>query len=86
MTLVLVDWIDSGGYTKWVELAEIKRTSVKRIRSVGWLLQEDLEAVWIVPHRDDADPQFIAMGKGDLCIPRGVIKSIKVIDYGTEPA
>lgn len=76
MKLVLVNWVDSGSFRGWQSLKDITGSAVKHNRSVGWIAKETDEALWLVAHLDDADPGMVAMGCGDLCIPRGAITSV----------
>lgn len=79
MRLVEVEWLDSyGGTTGWKSLDDCT-PDVLTVRSVGWVVHNDRRVMVIVPHLVQPDPEtrIAAQGRGDMCIPRKAIVSLR---------
>ena len=74
--LVLIEWLDSSGSDGWHYKSAARGAKALHIASVGWIIGESADAVWIAPHLEESDPDDPQM-RGDLRIPRAAVKSIK---------
>ena len=79
MKIVLVTWLDTtenslGG---WIEKADLDKSAVCSVDSLGWLYKETEEFVVILADKDTHDEDDL-YGRSQV-IPRGVIKDIKYL-------
>ena len=77
MRMVLVTWLDTnensvGG---WIEKADLDKSEVCSVDSLGWLYKENDELIVILADKDTHDKDDI-YGRSQV-IPKGVIKKIK---------
>lgn len=79
MNLVLIEWLDSSGSEGWHYKSAVRGPKALHIRSVGWVVEESDEAVWIAPHIEESDDGDLQM-RGDLRIPKVAITSRKVLE------
>lgn len=75
MKLVLVDWVDAiSADSGWKTIEKMKKAVPHPCRSVGWIVNQTKDFVTLVSSlTDDGDCD------GDILIPRGMIKSIKIL-------
>ena len=77
MRMVLVTWLDTnensvGG---WIEKADLDKSEVCSVDSLGWLYKENDELIVILADKDTHDKDDI-YGRSQV-IPKGVIKKIQ---------
>ena len=77
MRMVLVTWLDTnensvGG---WIEKADLDKSEVCSVDSLGWLYKENDELIVILADKDTHDKDDI-YGRSQA-IPKGVIKKIQ---------
>ena len=77
MRMVLVTWLDTnensvGG---WIEKADLDKSEVCSVDSLGWLYKENDELIVILADKDTHDKDYI-YGRSQV-IPKGVIKKIQ---------
>ena len=77
MRFVLVTWLDTnensvGG---WIEKADLDKSEVCSVDSLGWLYKENDELIVILADKDTHDKDDI-YGRSQV-IPKGVIKKIQ---------
>tara|TARA_R110001599_G_C11740739_1_gene607863 strand:+ start:57 stop:299 length:243 start_codon:yes stop_codon:yes gene_type:complete len=77
--MVLVTWLDTnensvGG---WIEKADLDKSEVCSVDSLGWLYKENDELIVILADKDTNDKDDI-YGRSQV-IPKGVIKNIKYL-------
>ena len=77
MRMVLVTWLDTnensvGG---WIEKADLDKSEVCSVDSLGWLYKENDEFIVILADKDTHDKDDI-YGRSQV-IPKGVIKKIQ---------
>jgi len=77
MKMVLVTWLDTnensvGG---WIEKADLDKSEVCSVDSLGWLYKENDELIVILADKDTHDKDDI-YGRSQV-IPKGVIKKIQ---------
>ena len=75
--MVLVTWLDTnensvGG---WIEKADLDKSEVCFVDSLGWLYKENDELIVILADKDTHDKDDI-YGRSQV-IPKGVIKKIQ---------
>jgi|TARA_R100001163_G_C5050380_1_gene187259 hypothetical protein len=75
--MVLVTWLDTnensvGG---WIEKADLDKSEVCSVDSLGWLYKENDELIVILADKDTHDKDDI-YGRSQV-IPKGVIKKIQ---------
>ena len=85
--LVEIIWDDahSNGHSEtWVNIAEFMRSTDKPIqcKSVGYVVHECKETVAIVASLSFDDDDRIGQVSGTLVVPRGMIRSMKVLKKG----
>lgn len=73
--MVLVEWVDSSTFHGWVEEKDIKDIPCYCF-SVGWKIKANREVVTLSAMRSDNSSNLRQI------IPRGCIKSVKVIKEG----
>ena len=54
MKLVLIEWVDSGGSSGWMELKDVP-DSCCPVLSVGWLVHDSRDTKTIVSHKGGED-------------------------------
>ena len=77
MKLVIVRWFDAmSDDSGWKKLGKVKRLKPPVITSVGYLARHTKKKVTLVAsvHGKDVD--------GDVVIPRGMVKSIRLLEEG----
>lgn len=81
MHLALVIWRDSAGTgEKWSQLRDMDNHAPE-IRSVGWVLFDDAEAITLVPHLTISRTSSKAYrGDGGTTIPRSAVQSVTMIE------
>ena len=77
MRMVLVTWLDTnensvGG---WIEKADLDKSELCSVDSLGWLYKENDELIVILADKDTHDKDDI-YGRSQV-IPKGVIKKIQ---------
>lgn len=75
MKLMVIEWEDASGGMRqgWRQLSDMPCKAQKAI-SVGWVIQDSLQATTIVPHVSGNE------GDGEITIPAGWILSKRVIE------
>lgn len=74
--LVYVEWEDSGGGSGgWCETAEMHPPGHMVCQSVGWVLHDTPDCLYLVPHIARGDPvaKVPEQGRGELMIPKRAI-------------
>jgi hypothetical protein len=82
MKIVIIEWVDAhgGNRTGWKGLKEIESTVPANGRSVGFLVKETETHIVVCPHFVGDEPNI--EGDGEMSIPKGWIKAIKVLRRG----
>ena len=77
MRMVLVTWLDTNenSVRGWIEKADLDKTEVCSVDSLGWLYKENDELIVILADKDTHDKDDI-YGRSQV-IPKGVIKKIQ---------
>ena len=74
--MVVVDWFDAQSSTDSIYISEIKNMKPIKSHSLGYLVYEDKDFIVL---------SFLNFGhrlmKHHQCIPRGMIKKIREVDY-----
>jgi len=73
--LLYVEWMDAWGcQPHWEDLEDAADHSTILIRSVGWVVREDVKSLTLTPNVSDAENCC-----GTQVIPKGCIKKRKVL-------
>lgn len=73
--LVEICWIDATGADAWSTEKELKDVSLTPVKTVGYLFREDETSYLLTMTWDDERENFGAY----ICIPKGMITSVRVI-------
>jgi hypothetical protein len=77
MQLVLIEWLDSYGYSSQWQPLQGCHAKPLLCRSVGWLLHDGSDCEVVVPHMSDEINENVPIqGCGDMTIPTTAIISI----------
>ncbi len=83
--LVYIEWRDvmSKPTTGWQDPSKLVKTLRAAVddvcASVGWVLHYGKDCIVLVAHRTSLDKNTIPQVDGDIAIPRGLVKKIKVL-------
>lgn len=78
MKLVVIDWVDSCGFTGWHR--EAPKDKAMLCRSVGWLTLDGKEVKYVAAHISHVgDPDETHQRDGEMCIPTVAIVKIEVL-------
>lgn len=83
MKLDLIHWVDSFGCSPaWQPINDIQKFDPMKIKSVGWVVYEDIDHVVLVPHisPDRQDLGAEAQGCGDMTIPKSAVVYRKTLE------
>mgnify|MGYP003682781301 FL=1 len=70
--LVFVEWVDTVSSAGWDTKDEI---DIKLVKEVGWLIEENAERIKIA--RTISEEEYYSI----TAIPKGCIKSVKIINH-----
>jgi hypothetical protein len=83
--LYVIEWIDSyNNEMGWEFIREITSPRDVICISVGWIIKENKNNIFIAPHISDIkNKNTLGMANGGLTIPKCSIKKRKEIKYST---
>ena len=79
MKLVMIEWVDSQSFTRWVDYDGIDNNLELRCLSVGWLLHESADRIVIASHLSDShvdDSDSPNQITGHMMIPRVSVRQM----------
>ena len=79
MKLLLVEWVDSAGCPAGWQHAEDVTPAMAIVQSVGWLLKETKEFLFLAPHINKTGTSDRPQIAGHITIPRGVVKRQSIL-------
>lgn len=78
--LLYVEWVDIISHSIWRPLAEAEKSKPKTIVTVGFEVVSNKEALTVAASVGEDDPEDDDKVSDTVTIPRGCIKSIRVIE------
>lgn len=71
--MVMVKWMDSGGNSRWIDLAQAEKDKVCEIETIGYLIVDNNEQITVGQSWDEGNKCVNAI----ITIPKFAVKSIE---------
>lgn len=70
-----IRWLDAHGVTtEWTDVADLQKSDVPVLDSVGWVIKEEPEFIVVLPHKSHKYPDG-EFGCGEMLIPVEAVRS-----------